>query len=237
MLHSLIQVLMKIQKQLILIIAILIISASLRNVVAQVTGNEPKINSAITNPATSKTTPEKSSFDRSVFDQSNIVNQFDYIMEKSNRYEDFKVVKATWFIALKAHVADTLKVLKRELRESHSLISIKGNTIDSLKTDLKNTNDNLASTFKEKNSVSFLGIPMEKHHYNTFIWSIIAGMAICLLAFIVLFRRSNTVATQTKLDLMGIKDEFDAFRKNALEREGKLARKYLDELNKYKNKT
>ena len=106
--------------------------------------------------------------------------------------------------------------------------------LDTLKSNLQNTANNLSDISKEKNSISFLGVNMGKHVYNSFTWTIIGGLALCLAIFILLFKRSNSLTTQTKIDLVETKEEFEAFRKRALEREGQMARKHLDELNKYK---
>lgn len=172
--------------------------------------------------------------DETSWEKTSIENQFNYLLEKSSRYEDFKVVKQTSFYALKAHVVDTLKSMRKQMHEVQHQMALKQSQIDTLKSTLLSTSNDLSDISKTKNNISFLGISMGKHVYNSFTWTIIGGLALCLIVFILLFRRSNLITSETKLNLVETKEEFEAFRKRALEREGQMARKHLDELNKYK---
>jgi hypothetical protein len=68
------------------------------------------------------------------------------------------------------------------------------------------------------------------------VWIIIIGLTFTLVIFILLFKRSNLVTRQTRDDLVEIKNEFESFRKRALEREEGIVRKYHNELMQYKTK-
>lgn len=172
--------------------------------------------------------------EESSWDRGTIESQFNYLNEKSSRYEDFRVIKQTSFNALKAHVADTMKSMRKQIHELQQQVNARRIQIDSMRTNLQNTSSSLSDVSRQKNSISFLGINMGKHVYNTFTWTIIAGLLLCLIVVILLFKRSNMITTQTKINLVETKEEFEAFRKRALEREGQMARKHLDEMNKYK---
>ena len=173
--------------------------------------------------------PEKTNWDK-----GNVENQFEYVFDKASKYEDYKVIKIVNLNALRAHVLDSLKGVKKKLRETQKIVLGKNVQIDSLKSQLQGTNDQLTTVIKEKNAVSFLGISMAKQYYNSLVWTIIIGLFTVMSVFVFLFRRSNIVTTETKASLLETKQELEAHRKRALEREEKLSRKYLDELNKYK---
>jgi len=172
--------------------------------------------------------------DRAMLDKGTVENQFEYVFEKSSRYEDYKVIKIVNLNILRTHVLDSLKGVKRKLRETQKVVMGKNSQLDSLKAELQGTNDQLTKVTKEKNSMSFLGMPMAKQYYNSLVWMIIIGLFALMSIFVFLFRRSNLVTTETKESLLETKQELEAHRKRALEREEKLSRKYLDELNKYK---
>jgi len=172
--------------------------------------------------------------DKTVLDKGNVESQFEYVFDKASNYEDYKVIKKVNLNALRAHVLDSIKGVKKKLKETQKVVLAKTSQIDSLRTDIQSTNDQLAKAVKEKNAISFLGMSMAKQYYNSLIWSIIIGLLSLLLIFIVLFRRGNVITSETKTALLETKQEFDLHRKRALEREEKLSRKYLDELNKYK---
>ncbi|NJO91705.1 MAG: hypothetical protein HC831_24125 [Chloroflexia bacterium] len=75
---------------------------------------------------------------------------------------------------------------------------------------------------------------MSKEAYSKLMWIIISVLALVLAVFIILFKRSNKITLINKSALQETRDEFDKFRKRALEREQELSRNHLAELNKYK---
>ncbi|WP_196885698.1 tRNA (guanine-N1)-methyltransferase [Aureivirga sp. CE67] len=163
-----------------------------------------------------------------------IKNQFDYVIQKSNNYKQFKVVERTWLNQLKGHVLDSLKLSQEKLNKVNTIVDKQKNEISSLKSKLENTNGELSSINQEKDSITFVGMQMTKSSYKTFMWSIVAVLVILLVFFISKFKRSNVVTVQAKKDLEEIQEEFDAHRKRALEREQKIMRKLQDEINKQK---
>lgn len=179
----------------------------------------------------SQTAPEKLSLEK-----SNIDGKFNYVYQQSNDFEDYKMVKKWWLTRLKTHVLDTIKLVENQLVESQKLVKTKNTVIDSLNKLLMTNNSTLSLTIKEKNSLRLIGIPMDKAAYNSIVWIIIIGLTFTLVIFILLFKRSNLVTRQTKDDLVEIKNEFESFRKRALEREEGIVRKYHNELMQYKTK-
>ena len=169
-------------------------------------------------------------------DRSDVENQFNYVLRNASDYEDSKVVKSWWLWRLKSHVLDSLNSLKDSISDAYVIIDAKDLTIDSLKKDLKTVNQKLVTTEKEKNSLKFFGLNMSKGAYNSILWTIIAGLILTLLIFIILFKRSNSITLSTKSNLEEIKEEFETFRKRALEREQQIARELYDEIIKYKKK-
>jgi preprotein translocase subunit SecF len=166
--------------------------------------------------------------------KGSIENQFQSVIENSSRYQDFKVVKEVSLNALRANVLDTLKKLRATLNNSNNTITAHQANMDSVRAQLKSTNDRLDNTFKEKNSIRFLGMLMSKEAYSRTMWIIIGILAVVLIVFIILFKRSNKITVQNKQDLQETRDEFEKFRKRALLREQELSRNHLAELNKYK---
>jgi hypothetical protein len=183
----------------------------------------------------------QSTFSQSVvekpsLEKSNIEGKFNYIYQQSGDFEDFKMVKKWWLTRLKTHVLDSIKFVEGQLIASQKLVEIKQTSIDSLNSLLLSNNSALSKTIKEKNSLRFLGIPMDKAAYNSMVWIIIAGLSLTLALFILLYKRSSLVTKQIKNDLTEIRTEFESFRKRALEREEGIVRKYHNELMQYKTK-
>ena len=129
---------------------------------------------------------------------------------------------------------DTLNAVQKDLYDTQTTFNRQSNEIDQLKTDLSNTKANLESTIKEKNSMALFGVQMSKVGYNGLMWTIIAALLVLLLMFIYKFRNSNAVTKQAKRSLLETEEEYEEYRRNALEREQKVRRQLQDEINKQK---
>ena len=171
---------------------------------------------------------------RKFIDTGSVKNQFDYLINKSNRYKDYKVVKINWLHQLSSNVADSLSSSEKEILSNYSLINSQKNTIDSLNARLNKSDSKITSLNKEIQSISLFGIQFKKPVFKTMIFLIIGILAVLLTFFITKFKRSNAITTETKLTLKEVETEFEEHRKIALEREQKVRRQLQDELNKQK---
>jgi len=157
-----------------------------------------------------QTTPVEGSLDGGTID-----SQLTWLLKKSPNYQEYEMIKRFMAVKMKANVLDTLKVMR-------------------LKGELANTNQTLDQTNKEKDSISFLGILMNKSGYNALMWGIVAVLIGLLVWFVYKFRNSNLVTQQARAKLSEIEEEFEAHRSRALEREQKVRRQLQDEINKQK---
>ena len=179
-------------------------------------------------------TPTESGDDKLSLTTGTIDNQFEYIIQKSYSYQDYKNVKKSWLYELKAHTLDSLKAVKNELTTTRNGIDSLEQEIASLKANLSNTKSSLDSTIEEKDNMAMFGMSTSKANYSTIMWSIIGVLFALLLIFIYKFRTSNSVTRESKKALSDTEDEFEEHRRNALEREQIVRRQLQDELNKQK---
>jgi len=173
--------------------------------------------------------------DKLSLNEGTLDNQFEYVIQKSNNYEEYKVVKKTWLYALKAHTMDSLKSMHEEYAKTLAVVDSQAKEITDLKTKLTTTKDTLDKTNTEKDSMSLFGIQMSKTGYNALMWTIIAILLGGLLLFIFKFKNSNTLTRQAQKSLAETELEFEEHRRVALEREQKVRRQLQDEINKQKN--
>lgn len=166
--------------------------------------------------------------------EGTIDNQFEYVIQKSNNYQDYKVIKKTWLYTLKAHTMDTLKAIQKNLVDTQSVVDNQATQIDTLKRNLSETELLLAETNEEKDNMTLFGIQMSKSNYKTLMWSIIGILLAFLLLFIYKYRNSNAITKMAKRSLLETEEEFDEHRRIALEREQKVRRQLQDEINKQK---
>jgi len=167
-------------------------------------------------------------------DTVSIGHQFDNLIKTSNRYEDFRVVKTNAILQLKSNVIDSISVVNKGFSAAKSEINSQKNTIDSLKTVLNASEEIILALKHESQSISFIGIEFNNSVFKTILLSIIAVLAIIGLVFISKYTQSNKITKQALNDLKVLEEEFETHRKNALEREQKVRRELLDEINKHK---
>ena len=163
-----------------------------------------------------------------------IESQFTEVIDKSNRYEDYKVVKIVKLNALRKNVADSLTGLKNEISTLEQYQYKQQATIDSLAKEITTLKESLALSLKKENGISFFGSIIPKSVYQTIMWGIVAILLLGLLTFIVKFKRSNSITRDANKKLEETEAEYDKHRQNALEREQQLRRKLQDEINKQK---
>lgn len=172
--------------------------------------------------------------DKLSLNSGTIDNQFEFVIQRSNNYQDYKVVKKNWLYTLKAHTLDSLQAIHKNLADTQAVVDNQNKEISDLQTNLSNTQTTLVNTNKEKDSMALFGMQMSKSGYNALMWTIVGILLALLVLFIYKFKNSNTVTREAKLALAEIEDEFEEHRKTALEREQKVRRQLQDEINKQK---
>lgn len=169
--------------------------------------------------------PAKPSQDQ-VF-EGTIEEQFDVLLKNSFPYENFKNVR-DYLPRFKKNTLDSLNALQEQIEVQGKTIGNQDANIDSLKLELGNTKEIIA----QRDSISFLGMSIEKGTYNIIVWSIIIVLAILLFFFIQRYKSNIQTAKESKDAADEIREEYEQHRKKAMEREQKLKRDLQDELNK-----
>jgi septal ring factor EnvC (AmiA/AmiB activator) len=168
-----------------------------------------------------------------------IDSQFEYIFRKSGNFKGLKgqkyeAVKYSSLLKLKANVLDSLKTTYAALENSQNTVDSQAKEIEQLKSDLANTQSTLDQTNSEKNNMALLGMQTSKTNYNVIMWSIVAALLALLFFFIFKFKGSNSATRDAKHKLEEVEVEFEEHRRTALEREQKVRRQLQDEINKNK---
>lgn len=170
--------------------------------------------------------------DENSTEDNSINNQFDEVIESSNNYQDYKVVKRYKLIQLQKNTVQKIDALKEEIVASNKTIEEQQTTIQNLKSELNNTQNTLDKVTEEKDQISFFGIATDKGTYQTIMWVIVFALILILLFFIYKYRQSNVLTKEAKKNLAENEAEFDDYRKRALEKQQKLGRQLQDEKNK-----
>jgi len=166
---------------------------------------------------------------------STVNEKFDYIITKSNNFQEFKVVKRTWIHTIKKQVLDSVNKQKEEIKALAIIIEDQKSNTNKLESKITALNNEIATVNTDKDNISFIGSDMKKGAFKNLFWGIISVLSILLLFFIYKFKNSNTITQEAKSQLSEVEKEYESHKKTALEREQKVMRKLQDELNKNRN--
>lgn len=162
-------------------------------------------------------------------------DHFTDVIEKSNRYEDYKVVKRFKLDNLKKSVTDTVAAYKTQVAQLSSSLAQTEAKVAELENQLAAIQNELTAAQTAENEMSFFGTQTSKSSYKTIMWSVIGGLLFLLVVFILRFKSSNAVTRASKIKLREVEDEYESHRQRSLEREQQIRRKLQDEINKTKN--
>lgn len=166
--------------------------------------------------------------------ENSLEDQFTDVIENSNRYQDYKVVKIFKLNTLKKSVTDSLNALQNDLSSSNAKINELTQRIDSLQQEINKTETALGISKEKEDGIHLFGALIKKSTYNAILWSIIGVLLLVTLYFIYRFKSSNSITKEAQEKLTDTEAEFESHRQRSLEREQQLRRKLQDELNKQK---
>lgn len=164
--------------------------------------------------------------------QGTLQEQFDAMIERSNRYQDFKVVKRSWLDRFGQNINDTLQgFLSTELAQKQ-VVSALHKEISELKLQVEGAMGQVSNLQAEKDSMTFFGASMSKAGYKSTLWTLVGCLAFMLFFFMLKFKNSNVLTVNAKESLARTEEEFDRFRKFARDREQTISRELQNEMNK-----
>ena len=165
-------------------------------------------------------------------DTLTIEEQFDRIYRISSSYQEYKVIRKTTYQSLKTNALDSIKIIDKELQLKNIHNNVLNDSLQEVKKVLEILETDMKLLITKKNSISFLGIQLNKSTYTIIVWSIILLLIIALLYFIYQYKNSYSVTSEAKSNLSEAEEELAIHKKKSLEREQKLRRQLQDEINK-----
>jgi hypothetical protein len=169
-----------------------------------------------------------------VFKQGTISKQLNYLDEHTRIYENYRAIREDIFRLISKNTLDTLNNAKSSINKLILQTTTLNNRIDSLKKSLEAANNELKVKTRTKNSISVLGMEVNKKAYNSFMWTLLAVMAFLLIAGFLTFRQNRIITLRTKKDLNELKEEFEEYhKKTRLDRE-KMTMDHFNEIKKLK---
>lgn len=166
--------------------------------------------------------------------QFSIDDQFKDLINKSNSYKDYKVVKKEKFYKLRKNVTDSIAVLEGNIASKAFEIKKQKSEINSLTVELTTTKKKLTSSKKKENSIYVLGGLMNKSTYTFIVFITLGILSLIIIVLFIKYKSGFDIIKTTKIKLRETDEELENFRQRSLDREQQLRRKLQDEINKKK---
>lgn len=165
------------------------------------------------------------------FGQGSLNENWNRLLDKSETYEQYKVIKRTELTAFWKMVQDSLSLSRIKFEKENKMVAAKQARVDNLEKELADVQNKLTATEKEKENMGFMGMEVNKYTYATILWFLIflilAGAGVLAL----LYFRSNRVTEQKIRQYEDIFDRFEEYKKSKIEMERKLKRELQTQIN------
>jgi hypothetical protein len=161
-----------------------------------------------------------------------INKEFENLIETSNNFNEYKVVKESDLKKIQSNTDSYITALDQKIDALQKSVALEKQAQLPLQTELTAANASVAQLNKEKNSVSFLGILIEKTLYNLIVWSIVAVLAVALIVLYLQYKKSYVTTSQAKTELATAEAELEELRRKSIEEKQTLGRQLQDERNK-----
>ena len=158
--------------------------------------------------------------------------QFDEMLDASNRYQDFKVVRREFLDAFMSNVSDSISGYTERISQLESDVAGLENQIEKRSTEVSDRDETIANLNNERDSVSLLGMQLSKGTYSLIMWSLVIGLLIALLVALGSTRIAAANNTELKRERDKLAGELEQSRKSRLTVEQELRRQLQDEINR-----
>ena len=158
--------------------------------------------------------------------------QFQEMLDKSNTYTDYKVIKKTRLNTYSRAVRDSVSSYRSEINGLKTEVAEQKSQISSLDRKITELEQKLEESESLRESLSFLGIQLNKATYHIIVWVIIAALVVFGVFAYSSFMRSNKVTANTKKEYKQLEQEFEDHKKRSHERQIKMGRELQTERNK-----
>jgi hypothetical protein len=169
-------------------------------------------------------------------DTATLQQQMDHLRQRMNIYNGYRAVRDDIFLKMIQNSVDSLNAAKSEISQLESTLATARADMAVLDKTLQQTKSDRDLAIKNKNSLSFFGIQLNKAAYNSILWTIILVLVVLLVLLFLMFKRSFVITRQTTKDLEETRQEFETYRQQSRERYEKLVVQHHKEILKLKGK-
>jgi len=177
-------------------------------------------------PATAVTPPVETA--KLTLDQ-----RFQLMKSKGQSYNDYKVIKELVLDGVWKITKDSIGKIKTNLNEATAKIAQLENDVKVAKDNFARKEASVAEITFDSSHITVLGIPFAKSVFIGTVTGIVIALVIGLLAVWGTLKYTRTSLKEKTAIVDMINNEFDEYKRKALDKESKILRQLQDERNKY----
>lgn len=163
-----------------------------------------------------------------------ISEQWEFIKQKSSRWENYSMIQDPWLNNIKSSVLDSLDNKNKMIAELNSTINKINIEKEELTQKAENIKQELEKTRTEKNNFEILNISMNKSVFVSIISFTFLGLLIFTAFSFLLFKRENMNMSKCKKENEQLKQEFEDYRQESRIKQEQLVIQHHKEIQKLK---
>lgn len=164
-------------------------------------------------------------------DSLNLDQKFRYLLDRSETYDVYKVIRFERLNSFWNETTDTLNAYQEDLTKLKEDKSTLSSNNESLQAEISSLKEDLNTTSLKTGSISFLGMQMQKGAYHVLVWLIILVLAVVSAWFGLLYKNSFDITRRAQKDQEQTAAELEAFKESSREKQIKLKRELQTALN------
>ncbi len=157
--------------------------------------------------------------------------QFQNMLDKSESYTDYKVVKRTNLSQYSKAVQDSIGVSRIAISKLKSTVADQKSQIAQLSSRITDLENQLSKSEELRESLSFVGININKATYHWIVWLIIGALVVFGIFAFGSFMRSNGITSKVNKEYKELELEFELHKKKSQEKQLKMGRELQTERN------
>jgi len=158
--------------------------------------------------------------------------RYEVMKAGSQTYENYKVIRENILDGFWKITLDSVKDIKKTLAASNAEIASLKIEIQSLKDSIKTQQASVEDILFDSTHISVLGIPFSKSVFIVIVASIIGALIFLVATVFARMKYLNSLANEKALIATSIINEFEEYKKKALDKQTKLSRELQNERNR-----